>query len=398
MQLRPQPWTHHHVHRLYHLSLGICFGFAAFVMVAGMATFWMQAGAYELSDSGAVSISATVAGINPGPTSSGSGPKPVQTKNLSVTIQAEPLGQITSTTIGSGNQAVSAYVFNSVRPSFSGTTSVSNGIVFIHIDGPVIINSTARATANGYWSWQSSDALPVGTYLITVSVFDSYDLTRSANAKAYYLIEIPEQPIDPGQPSQPGQPGMPGTPGQPTQSGTPSAPPTSEGPPAIPPSEVSSNLFGVFFQIQTQYKTTEVGQKVVAWVTLVSNTDAELRNQDVRYTVTSPQGKIILDTTDTVSFSKQLQYMKSFNIAPQTPTGMYTVRVSSTYNGIESVVTDTFTLKQPLASVGVSQQGPAVIWSLLILLFLLFLVLVIIAYRYVRHHTKALNANPATIV
>lgn len=382
MQLRPQPWTHHHAHRLFHLSMGLCFGFAALVMAAGMAVSF-NAGADEI-----VEITATVGGVNPGPIDpppSGSGfHPPASTANPIVTIVAEPQGQIPGRNIGSTTVPVQAYVFPTQQPSFSGTTSVSNGLVFLFIDGPVHLNSTARADEHGYWYWQSPDILPEGTYYIRAVVFDSYDLTRSGSTSVYFVVELPEAPVDPGQPGQPGQPNQPGEPNQPGQ-------PTPGGPPVIPPSETAGKLFGIFYEVLPQYKTTEAGTKVVGWVTLVSNTGEQVENQDVYYTVISPQGKVIMETKDTVSFSQQTQFLKTFNIAPMTKSGEYTVRVSSTYNGIESVTSDKFTLKEPVAVASVAPQGPAIIWSLLILLFLLFIILVIIAYRYVRHHTRELN-------
>lgn len=365
--------------------MGLCFGFAALVMATGMA-FSFTAGADEVTDSDTVQITANVGGVNPGPTSTTGSiiRPPASTDNPTVTIVAEPQGQIPGRNIGSTTVPVQAYVFPTQQPSFSGTTSVSNGLVFLFIDGPVDLNSTARADEHGYWSWQSPDVLPQGTYFIRAVVFDSYDLTRSGSTSVYFVVELPKVPVEPGQPSQPEaptQPGQPTTPGQPTQGG----------PPVIPPSETDGKLFGIFYEVLPQYKTTEAETKVVGWVTLVSNTGEQVEDQDVYYTVISPQGKVILETKDTISFSQQAQFLKTFNIAPMTKSGEYTVRVSSTYNGIESVTSDKFTLKDPIAVASVAPQGPAVIWSLLILLFLLFIILMIIAYRYVRHHTRELN-------
>lgn len=394
MQLRPQPWTHHHAHRLFHISLGLCFGLAALVMATGMVVNF-RVGAAEVVDQDDVEITATVSGINPGPTDTppttgGIIKPPITTSNPVVTIVAEPQGQIPGRNIGTTTNPVPAYVFSTVNPAFSGTTSVPNGLIFIYIDGPTDLNSTARADVHGYWSWQSPDALLPGTYTITAVVFDSYDLTRSGRASVYFVVELPKQPVEPGQPIEPGQqpggqPGQPG--GQPTVPGGPGVPPV------IPPSTISNQAFGVFFQITDNYKTVEVGKKVVGWVSLVSNLDKQIANQDVTYSIIGPNGKVILETKDTVSFSGLAQYTKTFNIAPMTPSGKYTVRVSSTYNGIESIVSDTFILSEPLFAAGVASQGPAVVWSLLILLFLLFLVLVYFAYRYVRHHTRELQPN-----
>jgi hypothetical protein len=381
--IRPQPWTHHHVHRLYHLSMAICFGFVSLVIVAGMAVgIYAKA---ENPQSDAISITASVEGINPGeitPTPTGSKP-PVSTTNPTITIVAEPQGEVPTQPLGNNT----AYVFDQRKPIFSGTTSVSNGIVFLYVQGPMKLNSTVQAGPDGKWLWQSPDLLPEGNYLITAVVYDSYNLNRYATAHAYFIIDLP------GPPAKPGQPGYPGTPGVPGQPGT-SIPPTNpEQPPVVP--QAPSKIFGIFFKIMDQYKVVETGSFLKAWVTLVSNNEKQINNQQIHYTIISPRGRVILDTTDTVSFTNQSQYQKTFNIAPQTPTGKYTIRVSSTYSGIESVVSDTFFLKNPPFVAAVAPQGPAIVWSLLLLLLLLFLVLVYLAYRYVRHHSRELN-QPAS--
>ncbi|HEX3099745.1 MAG TPA: hypothetical protein VHQ41_02110 [Patescibacteria group bacterium] len=398
MQLKPKPWTHHHAHRLFHISMGLCFGFAALVLVAGMGTYWVTAGAVS-SVSQDLDITATVAGINPGPVTppSTSGSRvPVPSANPTITITAEPQGLVPQRNITAGGNTVPAYVFDTRRPAFSGTTSVSNGLIFIYIEGPRNVNTTARASADGKWLWQSPDQLPFGTYAITAVVYDSYNLTNSASAKTYFIIQTP--PAQPGQPAQPGKPSQPGgsgsgngTPGQP---GTPSEPGSPEQPPVIPAGNLNT-VFGIFYEILPQYKSIETGGQIISWVTLVSNADQSVANQDITYQVISPDNKVVLQTTDTVSFSKQVQYMKTFNIAPMTPPGTYTIRISSKYNGIESMASDTFVLREAQAPIAAIGQGPAVIWSLLILLLILFLILVIIAYRYVRRHTRELEGYNA---
>ncbi len=384
MKIKPEQWTHHHIHRLFHISLGLCFGMAALVMVAGMGAFWMNASAVDVIDSDIVQLTATVAGINPGPvdnpSTTGSYRPPIVTVNPTITIVAEPKDSIKQRNITVGGTTAPAYVFENNRPSFSGTSSVPNGIIFLLIEGPQSLNTTTRAGLDGKWLWQAPNTFVPGVYAITASVFDSYDLTKSGNAKAYFIVPSKITPTTPGQPGTE-TPEYPGT-------GT---------PPVIPPGESTNVIFGIFFEVSPEYKSVETGGKIVTWVTLVSNTGQQITDQDITYEIISPEGKVVVETKDTVSFSKQLQFAKTFNIAPLTPSGTYTVRVWSKYKGVESVASDKFTLREPVAAASVVPQGPAVIWSLLILLFLLFLVLVIIAYRYVRHHTRQLDeANKPT--
>jgi hypothetical protein len=372
MQYRPQPWTHHHVHRLYHLSMGICFSFVVLALIGGM-TFGMRASATDIVVSHDLHVSATVEGINPGPIepppSNGGSKPPVATVNPTVTIVAEPQGHVPTRPLGNNT----AYVFNDPRPIFSGTTSVPNGIVFLYIQGPVQLNSTAPANTAGQWLWQSPDNLPPGNYLITAVVYDSYDLTRYGTTHAYFIVG-----------AKGSNPGSGGTgPGSNGSGG-------SEGPPIVEPIQ-PGKVFGLFFQILDQYKVVETGGELKAWVTLVSNNAKQITNQEVDYSVTSPTGRTILETKDMISFSKESQYLKTFNIAPNTPPGKYIIRAVSTYNGIQSVASDTFYLKQAPFVASVAPQGPAIIWSLMLLLLLLFLLLVYITYVYVRHHTRELN-------
>ncbi len=394
IQIRPQPWTHHHAHRLFHLSMGICFGFAALVMVAGMGAFWMNANADTVVDHDLL-ITATVGGVNPGPIdtggSSGSRP-PASTANPSITIAAEPQGQVPRIVLGAGSNTVSAYAFNTLKPSFSGTTSVSNGIIFIYVEGPRILNSTARASTNGIWSWQAPDPFPVGTYTIVATVYDSYDLTKSASTKEYFTITNPAVPVEPGAPVTPTTPGT----GKPGGSGTGNDGGTTT-PPVTPPVVNPNKVFGIFFEILDKYKTVQAGTKTVGWVSLVSNLERPIKDQEVKYIVTSPEGKVILESSDLVSFSKLSQFLKEFTLAPLTQPGEYTLRISSTYNGIESVSSDKFTVTAAPTAATVAPQGVAIIWSLLILLLILFLVLMIIAYRWVRHHTRQLDGADNTM-
>ncbi len=382
MQLYPKPVTHHHVHRLYHMSVGFCFAFAALAMVGTMGTVWMNAGAED------VQVTATVAGVTPGPQDPNGGsayvPPPQQTANPTITIVAEPRGQIPVQT--------GRYVFEIDRPSFSGTTSVPNGLVFITIRGASELNSTTRAGANGNWFWQSPVSLVNGNYTIRVAVFDSYDLTRSGFAEANFTVNsrIPQPPSTP--PTSP--PGTtPPTPGSPSIPGEPQTPPI-----VLPP----NLLFGVFFNVFDQYKTVTVGQKIIGQVTLLSNSDDEISNQDIHYKVYGPDKNVVLDTTDTVSFSKKAQIQKTFFTAPRTPAGEYTIEVSSKYLGVTSVASDTFRLVEPVSGGGTTTVSPplknsniVIMWILMILLLLLFIVLAILAYRHMRHHTQQLQNQPA---
>lgn len=390
MKLRPEYWTHHHTHRLFHISLGICFGFIAITLVGGMTTALFNATADGTPKSGDITVTALVSGVNPGPISGGSTggskpPAPAPTANPTISIVAEPQGQITTRS--------NAYVFTNSYPAFSGFASVPNGLVFLKIEGQAILNSTTQATSNGYWYWKSPESLPVGSYQITAAVFDSYDLTRSGNAKANFVIEIPNQLPDSESLPPSSQPSTPGSSGSIPAPTTPELPPM----PTLPTSPTINALFGVFLRVLPDYKTVVPGTSVVTAVSLVSNSKvSEVVNQDLQFKVMSPKGQVILETTDTVSFSKHSDYLKTFNIAPATPPGQYTISITATHSGVTSVASDTFEITASAPVVGsqtnpnIPAQWPALVWALLIMLVLMFIVLTIVAYHQVQHHSGEL--------
>lgn len=390
LKLKPDQWTHHHTHRLYHISMGVCFGFISLAVVGVMATVWVRAGAID------VSVTAQVNGISPGPITGGGGggPAPAPTPNPQITMVAEPQGQITQQPINTPEGLRAADVFPNLRPTYSGTTSVSNGLVFLSISGSASLNSTAQADSSGNWIWQSPVELIEGSFSITATVYDSYDLTRSGSLKKYFIIELPAEPI-PGQPPQTGGgSGGTGTPGG--SGGTGGNPKPIPTIPTVPeePTAEGDLQFGIFIKILDESKYVTSGDDVVAAIALVSNKGQQVVAQDIEYKIISPNNEVILETTDTVSFSKQAEFLKTFTTAPETPTGEYTLQVSSKYNGVTSRAQDKFRiLSKATPTAATQEQGPIIIWSLLILLWLLFVVLLIIAYRQVMYHHSEIKNN-----
>lgn len=368
-------------------------------MVGTMASVWTNAHAGTVTSSKSLTVVASVGGVTPGPTTptstSGSKPKPKPSigGNPTITIQAEPVGKIP--------QQSGVYIFDKTRPAFSGTTSVSDGLIFLTIRGTSAgtfdFSSTTKADSIGEWLWQSPIELPEGSYNIRAAVFDSSDLTRSGNAEANFAIKIPpgqkppsntngntnkntntgqKPPIVPGVPQIPGIPNVP--------------------PPTITP----GMMFGVFVNVLDKYKYVTAGDQLQVLTTLITNSDKPAAKQDVHYTVVDPSGNVILETTDTITFDKKSEQIKTFFTAPKTPPGDYKIIVSGVYDGIVSVAADYFrVLEAPSATtVVLPTDGGSwwLLWLILILLWLLFMTMVIIAYRYVRHHTRELQNYMAT--
>jgi hypothetical protein len=91
MQLKPTVWTHHHTHRLFHLSMGLCLTFVAGTIVTGLVSVWLSAGAVNQDVTGGpVVIEAVVPGVTPGPISGGGGPAPVPPPTPTPTPTPQP--------------------------------------------------------------------------------------------------------------------------------------------------------------------------------------------------------------------------------------------------------------------------------------------------------------------
>lgn len=375
MQTYPEQWTHHHTHRLFHISMGLCFGFIVLTIVMGMVVIWLGASASGDPISETVNLSALVGGINPGPiTGGGGGPTPVPPiGNPTITIVAEPKGQVPTQPLVVGPKTFSAYVFTTSYPAFSGQTSVANSLVFLKIQGQQAFNSTAMANSKGDWFWLSPITLSPGTYYITATVYDSQDLSKYGQTSTYFIIQ-PAQPSGGGTTPLPGGPKLP--------------------PIVIPPGQSVEQQFGVFFQILNEYKRVTAGNKVIGAITLVNKfSDKEIDNQEIKYQVKGRDGNVIMESSDTVSFSKISRFLKTIYTAPRTRSGLYTVIVTSTFQGITSTASDTFVLEPVIPSVTVSSTEPTILWGVLLGLLLLFLLLVAFAYYQARLVTRHINEH-----
>lgn len=340
---------------------GLLFAVAVIGMCASSIARWPQVQAAQVSDSHSIGVSAVVGGVNPGPVDSGgsSGSVPTPTKKPTITIIAEPKGQVP--------QQGSAYVFTGIKPAFSGTTSVPNGLIFLQITGPNSLNSTVQADGQGNWFWQAPLVLPSGSYTIVATVYDSFDLTRFASVRANFIVQPAQSPdgSNEGQPSE--QPSF----------------------PSVPPTNGGNQQFGVFLQISDEYKYVIAGNPIVGLVSLITNSGQAVANQDILYTIISPTGEVILQSTDTMQFSKQLRFLKTFTTAPNTLVGEYTVQVTSTYKGITSVASDTFHLIPPPTGSGVKIPMIVLFGSSFLIACILFALFAIILYFIAWRKRKA---------
>lgn len=369
MKIRPKKWSHHHVHRLYHISMGLCFVFIVLVIITGMVAFWLQAKADDnLPKTKIVNITAQVGGINSGPISEGNVVPVAPGKQIpTVTIYAEPYGQVPQKPLVLNGQTVPAYAFGVANPAFSGQASAGNSLLFISVQGPTSLNSTALAGNDGKWLWQSPQTLLPGTYLITVTVYNQNDFSKFSTAKTWFTVS----PVAGG------------------QSGSGASSGENSHPGVVDQPVVGKPLFGIFFEVLKEYKKINVGDKVVAAITIVRNgSNEQVQNQIIEYKVVGVDGAVIMESKDSVSFSQMSRFLKTILTAPKTKPGVYTVIVTSTYQGIISTASDTFVLEDVLpgtsSTIASPESAPVILWGALVGLLLLFLFLVLVAYHQVR--------------
>lgn len=76
----------------------------------------------------------------------------------------------------------------SKKPTFSGTTNISNATITINIPSSIIISTKIKANTNGYWSWTPPVNLPIGSYTIFISAKDRSNSTRTASTKFSFRV------------------------------------------------------------------------------------------------------------------------------------------------------------------------------------------------------------------
>jgi|GEM_PF-3455596 len=371
MQLAPKPWTHDHTHRLFHISLGLCFAFIAGTFSAGLVVAWMQTSASTTPVSHNVAIRAQVGDVEPGPTETGpNGSTPVPSPTLlQVPVPANPW--VTVSAVAAHNQVVQTPqgqvampAFDTRRPVFAGATNISNALIFIQVSSQNVIYSTAIADSQGQWRWQAPEDLAVGIHKIYVTARDQDNSAVFASAALDFYV-------NPASPSE-----------------TPK--------PITPVTGLLKGLFGIFVSIPDQYKIVPPGSSVVADLRFFSGGSGDGGPQDIQYIMVGPDNDIVFEVTETIPPGKELAFRKTFITHPNARPGVYRIIVKTPRLENVAVASDTFEIRPLPGQEGSLQRNiyvTPVALGLMASLLLLFVFLTALTYHRVWKLTHTIKKH-----
>lgn len=319
MRIAPKKWTHHHIQRLYHISMLATFVFINFVVIYGIFAVLIQADAGQQQSS--VTITALVPEIDNGPTVVQPPPPGAAIVYNPYTVPAPKLSQpdavLPQVTIDLPSNAPTKPVklpdgsvaslpsYSTQNPTFQGSTGIKNAIIYLEIHSFTAIHATTYADANGNWSWEASESILPGFHTLFVTAQDPKNTDIVVKAQFDFYVE----------PAAQAKP----TPGY--NKNLISLPAIQEG-----------NLFDVLVAIPEQFKTVAPGDDLVANIKLINFGSAgNPVDVGVQYTVENTAGEIIMQSSQTVAVATQLSILKTFKINPSLAEGQYklTVRVPS---------------------------------------------------------------------
>lgn len=358
MRATPQKWTHHHIQRLYHISMMACFIFIIFAVIYGVfvAIFIVDAG--TISDEGNVSISALVASVssepavvnqNSGSGANSSGFSPNPATYVSVQHKGAKLGQKTI-----NGQIFTTFIHPTQYPAFFGDTNVREARIFLEIiSDRIIIRGNTKTDDKGRWSWQTGDPVLTGYHMLKVTAKSPNSHVPDAETAGDLYVDIgtnqPEQPTN-----------KPLTPEFINKSAT---------------------LFDILVTIPTAFRQIAPGSDMVASVKLINfGSPGKPVDVGVEYIMQNSKGEILIDTTETVAVATQLSLIKTFYTSAQLPDGLYKITVKVPSVNLIATSSDYFQIKNPvpvtaLTSEETNKTNPILVYqSLLGLLFMFSLV------------------------
>lgn len=366
--VRPKPWTRHHTHRLFHISLGLVFAYIIGMLSAGLVVAWWQ-----VSASDEVTISARIGDVEPGPTvigGGGSGGGPVPIANPPVTEPTQPIEEpkvdleslmpdAQQQVIDSPAGPIKVYIFNTRRPPFKGVTSMPFALIFLEVHSDFVLHGTAQADEKGRWQWYPPEDIAPGPHKLLVTTVDPNNPARVARASLDFYIET----------------------------NAPSKTPK----PIVPVSNAFfKELFGIFLTIPSQYKAVAAGDNVVADLRLYSQGDTVTK--DIKYSVVGPDNDVVLEVSETLPLGEEIAFKKTFITHPGARAGTYTIHVKVPNLINTAVASDKFLiLSPPTGLAGTSVPTTPLMIEMLLALLLLFIVLTIFAYRRVLVLTRRIR-------
>ena len=399
ISIAPKQWTHHHTHRLFHMSMASI----GLTLVIGF-TLGMYGSLQEVhADSDDTAVSVTIPDINPGPSTpvvtgpsittsgpvTGGGtspitPPPTNTQASMVTVLPNP----------AQGQYVSG-VFNFVvpNPTFFGTTNIRSATILLQINASPLLDSTTTADQDGNWVWQTPVFMNNGSYSVTVYAEDPISSSIHALNQLYFTVHtskiIPPQTTGPEPPSGT-KPPVVVSPGGGYTTGKPIAgsgnqlggngntiPQPVVTPPANPPEFVLGTR--ITMSIPNSSKKIQPGQEVIANIGIEQyGTQHPPRELLLEYIIEDSSGTAIADSYEMVSVAGTLDFTKSFYTYSQTPSGEYRIVVKAVVSNVLETASDTFTIQGravlPItATTAIDYTFIAQAFGGLILLFLIIL-------------------------
>ncbi len=381
MRVAPHKLTHHHIKRLYHISMLSCWALILGSMLIGQLFVWIGVKAED------VGIVATVGEINPGPINSGGGGggdyqfiptaptkfPPPEEYDPEVTIEPDNNeAQILTIIIDGRPQKV--WVFQNQFPTFTGRTKIPNGIVFFEIHSDVLIKGSTFANSSGIWRWRSPEPVSPGPHEIFTAIVDAKKPNVIHANALKFIIDIPSGKVIEPLP--------------PARSVTKFA------------NKSENSLFDVLVKVPEQSREIEAGDNLVAALRFINfSSPGHPIDVVVEYSIVDANNTTILNSSETVAVGTQLSYLKSFYTSKTLKPGIYTLTIKVPSRDIITTSSDFFEIKEkpkPTIIGEIKQKFPISPNTMMILgLFVLFGLLFLWELRKISNLTKVIkNLQP----
>jgi hypothetical protein len=359
MEIQPQTWTHHHVHRLFHLSQLAAYCFIVAALVGGSLSVWQESRAETISSSGNVTITANVEAVNPGPSvPSGGG-----------VVYPIPQGPVTPgapfvTIAPWSDQPLPVQngqpVFPTSYVKFQGSSNIVNALLFLDVTGQKELRSTAYLDSNGNWFWIAPAPLPNGQYTVTVTAKSQADAAIKASASLEFMVQV----VAPG-PQVPAQP---------------AAPPTKK-----------ANAIDVAVRIPERFKTIRPGDEFIANLDFFQSAPPVTKTEVlVRYRIEDDKHHSLMDDTETLLVPGHLSLIKSFSTSAALAEGQYALIVSVDTGQVITAASDTFAVfgSPVILLTSPTKIDYTIAMQILLALALLFAFIAYFEYRKVAFLTR----------
>jgi hypothetical protein len=273
----------------------------------------------------------------PNTTSTGTSLK-YQFPPATITLEADPNISVPQNVIGTnGTPQRTIYVFKTDHPRFLGQTNVDNGFIFIDIEGPMSFISSAQASDDGAFLWQSPEVLPAGVYTIVAIVQDPWHLERTAAATLEFAV---------------GKLG-----------------------PVVPKPNPQGGGVALYLleKIPELYKIVRPGQEVGVAIKIISQSKAPA-NITLEYTISNSQGTVGTYEDPVLVSPGGVEFLKTFYTNPLAQAGDYAITVRIHRGNQLISASDTFTVQGRgiIPTSGIMFVDFTTIFQILLVLFLLF--------------------------